>query len=80
MKYQGNNGVRKQIQQRQYERRLEIIQLLKSGKTGKETAKILQVSQSLVSSVKKAFEENGYAALAIYEKGVPWGNENISNS
>lgn len=77
MKYQGNNGVRKQIQQRQYERRLEIIQLLKSGKTGKETAKILQVSQSLVSSVKKAFEENGYAALEIYERGIPWGNEKI---
>ncbi len=43
----------------QYEIRKNRIRLLKSGKTGREIAKLLGVSEGHVSNTKKAYQENG---------------------
>ncbi len=59
----------------QYQTRLAIIHLLKNGLSGKDTARQLGVSDGYVSRIKKDFQQNGYAALELYERGQPWGNE-----
>lgn len=58
-----------------YRTRLEIVRLLESGKTVKETAEILKKSMGYVSRIKKDYEFNGSSALEPYQRGKAWGNE-----
>lgn len=58
-----------------YEKHLRTIQLLETGKSIREIAEMLEVSLSYVSKIKCDYEYNGLAALEIYERGKPWGDE-----
>ncbi len=55
-----------------YENRLRTIQLLETGKSIGEIAEMLEVS---LSYIKCDYEYNGLAALEMYERGKPWGDE-----
>jgi transposase len=55
--------------QGQYQIRKTIVRLLKSGKTGKEIAKLLDVSEGHVSGVKKAYNAGGIAAIKPRKHG-----------
>ena len=58
-----------------YQARLQVVKLLKEGRSNKEIAALLDVSKSHVSKIKCDYEHNGLAALRIYEHGKPWGEE-----
>ena len=58
-----------------YQIRLKIVELLKEGRSNKEIAALLDVSESYVSRIKCDYEHNGLEALQIYEHGKPWGKE-----
>jgi transposase len=53
----------------QYAIRKAIIRHLQSGKSGRETAKLLDVSEGHVSNVKKAYEKDGIKGLKIGQRG-----------
>ncbi len=53
----------------QYQIRKHIVRLLKSGKTGKEIAKLLDVSEGHVSGVKKAYNNGGIEAIQPQKRG-----------
>jgi len=59
----------------QYEIRKAIIRHLKSGKSGRETAKLLDVSEGHVSNVKKAYEKEGIRGLKIGQRGRRKGDK-----
>lgn len=66
---------RKTTQEEYYQTRLAIIALLQQGLSGKDTARSLGVSTGYVSRIKRDFQQNGFAALRLYQRGIPWGNE-----
>lgn len=53
----------------QYQIRKQIVRLMKTGKTGKEIAKLLDVSEGHVSGVKKSYEANGIAGIRPKRRG-----------
>lgn len=53
----------------QYTIRKNIVRLLKTGKTGKEIAKLLDVSEGHVSGVKKAYDKIGIAGITPKKRG-----------
>lgn len=59
----------------QYQIRKSIVRLLKSGKTGKEIAKLLDVSEGHVSGVKKAYTAGGIAAVKPKKRGRRVGDK-----
>lgn len=59
----------------QYEIRKSIIRLLKSGKSGREVAKLLSVSEGHVSNTKKAYDERGIEGLKIGQRGRKIGEK-----
>ncbi len=61
----------------QYEIRKNRIRLLKSGKTGREVAKLLGVSEGHVSNTKKAYQENGMEGLKIGQRGRKEGEKRV---
>lgn len=64
-------------QEAQYQIRKNIVRLLKTGKTGKEIAKLLDVSEGHVSGVKKAYKSNGIAAIKPKVRGRRKGTKRI---
>jgi transposase len=64
----------------QYQIRKSIVRLLKSGKSGQETANILDVSGGLVSKIKKAYDENGIKGIKIGHRGRKEGEGRILTS
>lgn len=56
-------------QEAQYQIRKNIVRLLKTGKTGKEIAKLLDVSEGHVSGVKKAYNKGGIAMIKPQKRG-----------
>ncbi len=61
----------------QYELRKTIIRMLKDGKSGKQVAKDLGVSEGHVSNVKKLYEQGGASALKPAKRGRPAGKNKI---
>lgn len=61
----------------QYELRKTIIRMLKDGKSGKQIAKDLGVSEGHVSNVKKLYEKGGAKALKPAKRGRPAGKNKI---
>ena len=59
----------------QYKIRKDIIRLTKAGKTGKEIAKLLDVSEGHVSGVKKAYRQGGMQVLAPKRHGRKLGEK-----
>ena len=59
----------------QYQIRKNIIRLLKTGKTGKEIAKLLDVSEGHVSGVKKSYNAGGIAAVKSKARGRKTGKK-----
>lgn len=53
----------------QYQIRKTIVRLLKDGKSGREIAKLLDVSEGHVSNVKKAYEKDGIQGIKIKKRG-----------
>jgi len=53
----------------QYQIRKTIVRLLKKGKSGREIANLLDVSEGHVSNVKKAYNENGIKGIQIGKRG-----------
>lgn len=56
-------------QEAQYQIRKNIVRMLNAGKTGKEIANLLDVSEGLVSGVKKAYKNGGFAAIRQKKRG-----------
>ena len=61
----------------QHELRKTIIRMLKDGKSGKQIAKDLGVSEGHVSNVKKLYAEGGAKALKPAKRGRPAGKNKI---
>lgn len=61
----------------QHELRKTIIRMLKDGKSGKEIAKDLGVSEGHVSNVKKLYETGGAKALKPKKRGRPVGKNKV---
>lgn len=61
----------------QYTIRRNIVRLLKSGKTGKEIAKLLDVSEGHVSGVKKAYKAEGNRGIKPKTRGRRLGEKRI---
>jgi len=61
----------------QYEIRKSVIRMLRDGKSGQETAKLLGVSEGHVSNVKKLYEEGGLEALRIGQRGRKSGQKRV---
>lgn len=61
----------------QHELRKTIIRMLKGGKSGKEIAKDLGVSEGHVSNVKKLYANGGANALKPAKRGRPAGKNKI---
>lgn len=64
-------------QKEQYQIRKNIVRLLKTGKTGKEIAKLLDVSEGHVSGVKKAYNAGGIAAIKQQKRGRRTGTKRL---
>ena len=64
-----NTNARSVGTETQYEIRKSIIRLLKSGKSGREVAKLLSVSEGHVSNTKKSYDEKGIEGLKIGQRG-----------
>lgn len=64
-------------QEGQYQIRKNIVRLLRTGKTGKEIAKLLDVSEGHVSGVKKAYEAEGIAGIEQKKRGRRTGAKRI---
>lgn len=62
-------------QEEQYLIRKNIVRLLKEGKTGKEVAKLLDVSEGHVSGVRKAYKEKGFAGISQKKRGRKKGEK-----
>jgi transposase len=62
-------------QEAQYQIRKIIVRMLKSGETGKQIAKLLDVSEGHVSGVKKAYETNGIAGIKPGKRGRRQGEK-----
>jgi transposase len=61
----------------QYQIRKNIVRLLKSGKNGREIAKLLDVSEGHVSGVKKSYENGGIEAIKPKTRGRRKGDKRI---
>lgn len=61
----------------QYQIRKSIIRLLKKGKSGREVAKLLDVSEGHVSNTKKAYEQGGIDAIKLKPRGRRVGEQRI---
>ena len=61
----------------QYEIRKSVIRMLRDGKSGQETAKLLGVSEGHVSNVKKLYEEGGLEGLQIGQRGRKNGQKRV---
>ena len=61
----------------QHELRKTIIRMLKDGKSGKQIAKDLGVSEGHVSNVKKLYANGGASALKPSKRGRPAGKNQI---
>ena len=61
----------------QHELRKTIIRMLKGGKSGKQIAKELGVSEGHVSNVKKLYTTGGASALKPAKRGRPAGKNKI---
>ena len=61
----------------QYQIRKSIIRLLKSGKTGRETARLLDVSEGHVSNVKKAYAAGGMKGIQVGQRGRRIGTKRV---
>lgn len=59
----------------QYQIRKDIVRMLKAGKTGKEIAKLLDVSEGHVSGVKKSYKTGGIAAIKPRKHGRRTGEK-----
>jgi transposase len=59
----------------QYQIRKSIVRLLKAGKTGKEIANLLDVSEGHVSGVRKAYNEGGISAIKLKKRGRKTGEQ-----
>ena len=59
----------------QYQIRKDIVRMLKAGKTGKEIAKLLDVSEGHVSGVKKSYKTGGIAAIKPRKHGQRTGEK-----
>ncbi len=62
-------NARQATTEEQYAIRKNIIRLLKEGKSGREIAKLLDVSEGHVSNTKKAYEKDGIAGIKIKARG-----------
>jgi len=70
-------GAKHISQEAQYQIRKNVVRLLKSGKTGKEIAKLLDVSEGHVSGVKKAYNTGGFEAIRSKKRGRQKGAKRI---
>jgi transposase len=70
-------NARQATTEEQYAIRKSIIRLLKEGKSGREIAKLLDVSEGHVSNTKKAYEKDGIAGLKIKARGRRMGGQRI---
>lgn len=61
----------------QYAIRKNIVRLLKDGKSGREIAKLLDVSEGHVSNVKKAYTNGGINAIKLKKAGRKFGEQRI---
>ena len=61
----------------QYEIRKSVIRMLRDGKSGQETAKLLGVSEGHVSNVKKLYKEGGLEGLQIGQRGRRSGQKRV---
>lgn len=59
----------------QYEIRKSIVRMTKAGKTGKEIAKLLDVSEGHVSGVRKAYKAGGIKAIQPKKHGRKTGEK-----
>jgi len=59
----------------QYQIRKSIVRLLKIGKSGREIANLLDVSEGHVSNVKKAYNESGIKGIKIGKRGRRTGDK-----
>ena len=64
-----NTNARQATTEEQYQIRKSIIRLLKDGKSGREIAKLLDVSEGHVSNTKKAYEKYGIVGIKIKARG-----------
>lgn len=63
----------------QYQIRKNMVRLLKSGKNNSEIAKLLDVSERHVRSVKKAYSEGGVEGIKPKKRGRRKGENHILN-
>jgi len=70
-------GAKHASPEEQYQIRKNIVRLLKSGKTGKEIAKLLDVSEGHVSGIRKAYNGGGIAAIKPKKHGRKTGEKRI---
>lgn len=64
----------------QYQIRKNIVRLLKDGKSGREIAKLLDVSEGHVSNVKKAYKSFGIAGIKPKKRGRRVGEKRTLTS
>ena len=68
-------NARQATTEEQYQIRKNIIRLLKEGKSGREIAKLLDVSEGHVSNVKTASTKNGISGIKIGTRGRRKGDK-----
>jgi transposase len=68
-------NARQATSEEQYQIRKSIIRLLKNGISGRETARLLDVSEGHVSNVKRAYEKEGAKGLKLGRRGRRKGME-----
>jgi len=59
----------------QYQIRKSIVRLMKDGISGREIARLLDVSEGHVSNIKKAYEKDGIAGIKIKARGRRMGSQ-----
>ena len=59
----------------QFQIRKSIIRLSKQGKTVKEIAEILDVSERHVKATRKAYKEQGFAGISLKKRGRRVGDQ-----
>jgi transposase len=69
MEMELRTNARSATTEEQYQIRKNIVRLLKEGKSGREIAKLLDVSEGHVSNVKKAYTESGIQGIQIGKRG-----------
>lgn len=75
MEYELKTNAKHATPEEQYQIRKNIVRLYKSGKTGKEIANLLDVSEGHVSGVCKSYNDGGIAAIKPKKRGRKEGTK-----